>query len=177
MNYSEIKYCDIANGPGVRTSLFVSGCRRHCKNCFNAMTWDFAYGNPFDEAAHEKILKSLEPDYIEGLTILGGEPFEIENQRGLLPFIRKVKETYPDKTIWAFSGNTLEEIREGHAHCEVTDELLSYLDVLVDGPFVQELYSIRLRFRGSANQRILDLGKSLKMGTAVEWEDASCWEI
>lgn len=177
MNYSEIKYCDIANGPGVRTSLFVSGCRRHCKNCFNYMTWDFSYGNPFTEEVQDKVLKSLEPDYVDGLTLLGGEPFEPENQRELVKFVKKVRMRFPEKSIWAFSGNTLEEIQEGHAHCEVTEELLSHIDVLVDGPFIQDLYDIRLRFRGSSNQRILDLKKSLQQGAAVAWEDSSKWNI
>lgn len=177
MNYSEIKYCDIANGPGVRTSLFVSGCRRHCKNCFNYMTWDFSYGNLFTVEVQEKILKSLEPDYVDGLTLLGGEPFEPENQAGLLDFVRQVRKRYPEKSIWAFSGNTLEEILNGQAHCEVTEELLSYLDVLVDGPFIQDLYDIRLRFRGSSNQRILDVQKSLQQKEAVEWKDTSEWNI
>lgn len=175
MNYSEIKYCDIANGPGVRTSLFVSGCRRHCKNCFNYMTWDFQYGNPFTEEVQEQILKSLEPEYVDGLTLLGGEPFEPENQRELVKFVRKVRDRFPKKNIWAFSGNTLEEILDGPAHCEVTEEFLSYLDVLVDGPFVQELYDIRLRFRGSSNQRILDLKQSLQQGSAVWWSDKEQW--
>ena len=177
MNYSEIKYCDIANGPGIRTSLFVSGCRRHCKNCFNYMTWDFSYGNLFTVEVQEKILKSLEPDYVDGLTLLGGEPFEPENQAGLLDFVRQVRKRYPEKSIWAFSGNTLEEILNGQAHYEVTEELLSYLDVLVDGPFIQDLYDIRLRFRGSSNQRILDVQKSLQQKEAVEWKDTSEWNI
>lgn len=176
MNYSEIKYCDIANGPGIRTSLFVSGCRRHCKNCFNQMTWDFGYGSAFTEEVKEKIFESLEPEYVDGVTLLGGEPFEPENQRGLLPFVKELKQRFPHKSIWAFSGNTLEEILKGRAHCEVTDELLSLLDVLVDGPFVQELYDISLQFRGSTNQRILDLKESLKEGTPILWRDAS-WNI
>jgi anaerobic ribonucleoside-triphosphate reductase activating protein len=171
MNYSEIKYYDIANGVGVRTTLFVSGCRRHCKNCFNAMTWDFAAGQPFTEEVQNKILDSLAPAYVSGLTLLGGEPFEPENQRGLIDFVREVRRRYPDKTIWAFSGNTLEEIQSGHAHCEVTDELLSYIDVLVDGAFVEELHDITLRFRGSANQRLLDLPKTLAQGKAVWWDE------
>ena len=171
MNYAEIKYYDIANGPGVRISLFVSGCRHHCKNCFNQETWDFNYGHLFDEDVQNKILEQLGKSYIQGLTLLGGEPFEIENQRGLLPFIRKVKELYPNKSIWAFSGSVWEQIVSGNAHCEVTDELLSYLDVLVDGPFIQELYDISLRFRGSRNQRLLDVQKSLMSKQPVEWVD------
>lgn len=171
MNYAEIKMYDIANGPGVRISLFVSGCRRHCKNCFNQATWDFGYGKPFDDEVQQRILDQLSKGYIKGLTLLGGEPFEVENQYGLLPFIRKVKELYPKKTIWAFSGYTFEELLNGKGHTEVTDELLSYLDVLVDGPFVQELYDISLRFHGSRNQRTLNVPESLKQRCAVEWKD------
>ncbi|MDD6467382.1 MAG: anaerobic ribonucleoside-triphosphate reductase activating protein [Erysipelotrichaceae bacterium] len=172
MNYAEIKWYDIANGPGVRVSLFVSGCRRHCKNCFNSAAWDFHYGKPFDDSVQQQILDHLANDYIQGITLLGGEPFEAENQRELLPFLKKIKQQFPDKTIWAFSGNVWEEITSGNAHCEVTEELLSYLDVLVDGPFVQELYDISLRFRGSSNQRILDVQKSLQASCPVEWVDA-----
>lgn len=170
MNYSTIKYCDIANGPGVRTSLFVSGCRRHCKNCFNSVAWDFQYGDPFTEKVQEMLIESMRPVYIDGLTVLGGEPFEPENQRGLLPFIRKVRKELPEKNIWMFSGNTLEEIREGSAHCEVTDELLELIDVLVDGPFVQELYDISLQFRGSKNQRLIDMKKTRETGEITWWE-------
>ena len=171
MNYAEIKYFDIANGPGVRISLFVSGCRRGCKNCFNQSAWDFNAGKLFDETVEQQILEQLSKSYIQGITLLGGEPFEPENQRGLLPFIRKVKALYPNKSIWAFSGNTWEELTSGHAHYEVTDELLSYLDVLVDGPFIQDLYDISLRFRGSRNQRLLDVKESIKNGCAIEWVD------
>lgn len=171
MNYSEIKYFDIANGPGVRISLFVSGCRKGCKNCFNRSAWDFNAGSLFDETVEAKIFEQLSKDYIKGITLLGGEPFEFENQRGLLPFVRRLKKQFPTKNIWAFSGNTWEELTSGPAHCEVTDELLSYVDVLVDGPFVQELYDISLRFRGSSNQRLLDVQKSLQVNCAVEWVD------
>ena len=174
MNYATIKYCDIANGTGVRTSLFVSGCRRHCPECFNAVAWDFGYGLPFDKAVRNEILGSLAPDYINGLSLLGGEPFEPENQRALLPFLRRVKAAYPGKTIWAFSGFTLEEMQQdgSHPRCEVTDELLSLLDVLVDGPFLLEQKDIRLRFRGSANQRILDVPRSLAAGEALWWDSS-----
>ncbi len=171
MNYSEIKYCDIANGPGIRTSLFVSGCRLRCKNCFNYTAWDFEAGEPFTQEVRERIYKSLEPAYVDGVSLLGGEPFEWENQRGLLPFVREVKEKFPAKSVWAFSGNTFEAITAGKAHCEVTDELLSYINVLVDGPFVQELYDISLRFRGSSNQRLLDVRESLRQKMAVWWKD------
>lgn len=169
MKYAAIKSCDIANGPGVRVSLFVSGCRHHCKDCFNPETWDFAYGQPFDEAVMEHILALMAPDYIRGITYLGGEPFEPENQRVLVPFVRRVRETYPQKTVWAFSGFTLEELRtEGsHPRCEATDELLSMLDVLVDGRFVEALKDISLRFRGSSNQRLIDMKKTLASGEIV----------
>lgn len=173
MNYAAIKTCDIANGPGVRVSLFVSGCRHHCKDCFNPETWDFAYGKPFDEAVMDKILAMLAPAYIRGITYLGGEPFEPENQRELLPFIKNVKVLYPNKTIWCYTGNNLEhEIwQPGPGRCEVTDEFLQYIDVLVDGDFVQDQYDISLRFRGSSNQRIIDMNKTRAAGRVVLWQD------
>lgn len=166
MNYATIKYCDIANGEGVRTSLFVSGCRRHCPNCFNAVAWDFNYGEPFTKEVRNKILESLAPGYINGLSLLGGEPFEPENQRALVPFLRRVRAQYPEKNIWSFSGFTYEELTTDGAYprCEVTDEMLSLLDVLVDGRFVEELKDISLRFRGSSNQRLIDLNASRKAG-------------
>ena len=181
MNYAEIKYYDIANGPGVRTSLFVSGCRRHCRNCFNTCTWSFDYGKPFTQEVQDEILSSLDSDYIDGLTILGGEPFEPENQKALLPFVKRVKEMYPDKPLWVFSGNVFEEMTEGrgggegaehlpegHARCEATDEFLSCIDVLVDGPFIEEQKDISLQFRGSRNQRILDMKETLRIGSPVK---------
>lgn len=171
MHYSEIKYCDIANGPGIRTSLFVSGCRRHCKNCFNSMTWDFSFGKPFSPEMIKTIYKSLEPDYVDGLTILGGEPMEPENQQALLPFLKETKRLFPKKTIWLYSGNTWEELTEGIAHHNVTDELLRCIDVLVDGPFIEEQKDITLRFRGSANQRILDVSASLSAKCPILWSD------
>ena len=166
MYYGEIKNCDIANGEGVRVTLFVSGCTNHCKNCFQPQTWDFSYGQPFTEETERHLLDLLAPSYINGLTLLGGEPFEPENQRTLVPFLRRVRETCPDKTIWGFSGFTYEELtREGaYCHCEVTDEMLSLLDVLVDGRFVQELKDISLRFRGSSKQRLIDLNASRAAG-------------
>ena len=141
MHYGEIKNCDIANGEGVRVTLFVSGCTNHCEHCFQPQTWDFDYGQPFTSETEQQLLDLLAPPYIQGLTLLGGEPFEPENQRVLVPFVRRVRETYPQKTVWAFSGFTLEELRtEGsHPRCEATDELLSMLDVLVDGRFVEAL--------------------------------------
>lgn len=172
MNYAEIKYCDIANGIGVRTSLFVSGCTHHCENCFNKETWDFKFGKPFDIDTEQKILQSLKPSYIDGLSLLGGEPFEPVNQRGLVGLLKRVKEEYPEKTVWCYTGYTLESdlLSESRARCEVTDEMLSYIDVLVDGEFVQELYDISLRFRGSSNQRLIDVKKTLEAGKTVLWE-------
>ncbi len=166
MYYGEIKNCDIANGEGVRVTLFVSGCTNHCKNCFQPQTWDFTYGKPFTAETEEELLALLAPDYINGLTLLGGEPFEPENQRALVPFLRRVRRQYPHKTIWGFSGFTYEELtQEGtHCRCEVTDEMLSLLDVLVDGRFVEELKDISLRFRGSRNQRLIDLTASRAAG-------------
>ena len=153
MNYANIKFCDIANGTGVRTSLFVSGCRRHCPECFNAVAWDFAYGQPFDKAARNKILGSLAPDYISGLSLLVGEPFEPENQRALVPFLHDVRVLYPQKTIWCYTGFTYEEILADKR----MSMILPYLDVIVDGPFVQALRDPELLFRGSSNQRIIYL--------------------
>lgn len=166
MYYGEIKDCDIANGEGVRVSLFVSGCTNHCEHCFQPQTWDFGYGQPFTPETEERILSLLAPGYINGLTLLGGEPFEPENQRRLLPFVRRVREAYPKKDIWAFTGFTYEELlREGaHPHCEATEELLSLLDVLVDGRFEEALKDISLRFRGSSNQRLLDLNATRRTG-------------
>lgn len=173
MNYGEIKSCDIANGIGVRISLFVSGCTNHCKNCFQPQTWDFNFGEPFTSDTEEKILKMLEPDYIDGLTVLGGEPMEPSNQQALYPFLLKVKEKMPNKTIWVFSGFTLEEMREegGYSNCDVTEKILSIIDVLVDGRFVEELKDITLRFRGSSNQRLIDMKKTYEQGSIVLWED------
>lgn len=174
MNYSLIKWRDIADGPGIRVSLFVSGCRHHCKGCFNAETWSFTAGKPYTEAVQESILKGMEKPYILGLTLLGGEPFEPENQRELLSFVRNFKALYPAKTVWCYSGYTWEQLtgkEPSPARCEVTDELLALLDVLVDGRFVQAEHDISLRFRGSRNQRLLDVPKSLAAGQPVWWED------
>ena len=173
MYYGEIKNCDIANGIGVRVTLFVSGCTNHCEQCFQPQTWDFCYGNPFTKETENEILQMLSPDYIDGLTLLGGEPFEPANQRDLLPFVKRVKEQYPNKTIWCFTGFRLDDelLKESYARCEVTDQLLSYIDVLVDGRFVAALKDISLRFRGSSNQRLIDLPKTLAKGEIVEWQD------
>lgn len=173
MNYATIKYCDIANGEGVRTSLFVSGCRRHCPNCFNAVAWDFGYGAPFTKEIRNEILESLAPGYINGLSLLGGEPFEPENQPGLLELSRRIKAAYPEKSIWSFTGYLFDRdiLAKKLGPWEVTQELLSYLDVLVDGPFVASLKNLNLRFRGSSNQRLIDVPASLKTGAVVLWDE------
>ena len=172
MNYANIKYYDIADGEGVRTTLFVSGCTNRCKGCFQPETWDFGYGEPFTEAVQNQILESLEPSYINGLTLLGGEPFEPSNQAALLPFLRRVKARFPDKDIWAFTGFVYDRdlVAGGRKHTGFTDEMLSYIDILVDGPFVEDEKDISLQFRGSANQRIIDLNKTRASGEVVIWE-------
>ena len=162
MNYGEIKKTDIANGEGVRVTLFVSGCKIHCPGCFNSCTWDFEYGNPFTPEVQEEVIQALKPEYISGLTVLGGEPFELENQKELAKFLSLVKRTYPEKTIWCYTGYIYDVDllpSDGKRHCDVTEEMLSYIDVLVDGPFMQDLKDITLKFRGSRNQRILELKK------------------
>ena len=174
MYYGNIKYKDIANGTGVRTSLFVSGCTHHCKGCFNPETWDFSYGKPFTRETEDEIIESLKPAFIKGITVLGGEPFEPENQKALFPFIKRLREELPDKTVWFFSGYTYEHLTGKSAckrcRCEVTDELLELTDVLVDGEFVEEKKNISLRFRGSSNQRIIDLNETRKQGEIVMWD-------
>lgn len=172
MYYGEIKKCDIANGEGVRVSLFVSGCTHHCPGCFNEATWDFHYGKEFTEETEKELLDALEPSYINGLSLLGGEPFEPENQKALVPFLRTVKERYPGKNIWCYSGYLYDSqlLSESRARCEYTDEMLSMIDVLVDGRFVESLKDITLVFRGSSNQRIIDVKKSLESGDVVLWE-------
>jgi anaerobic ribonucleoside-triphosphate reductase activating protein len=159
MNYGNIKKTDVSNGEGVRVSLFVSGCRNHCKGCFNQETWNFSFGRPFTPETETKLLQDLAPDYIAGLSVLGGEPFEEENQCMLLPFLRKVRETYPKKTIWCYTGYVYDKdlLKDGRKHCRATDEMLALIDVLVDGPFIEEQRDISLQFRGSRNQRILRL--------------------
>ena len=174
MHYGAIKTCDIANGEGIRTTLFVSGCRNRCKGCFQPETWAFDYGKPFDRAAAEEIFLSLENPSVRGVSILGGEPMERENQIDLLPFLRELKERFPHKTVWLYTGNLYEELTCGvgmHEKCiEVTAELLSYVDILVDGRFVEEEKQLGLRFRGSANQRIIDMNKTRESGSIVIWE-------
>lgn len=173
MHYGEIKNCDIANGIGVRVSLFVSGCTNHCEGCFQPETWDFNYGNDFTEETENRILEMLAPDYICGLTVLGGEPFEPENQRVLVDFLRKVRRKYPEKSIWCFTGFTLEMLEtEGtNCHCEATEEMLSLIDVLVDGRFDKNKKNISLRFRGSENQRLIDLNLTRECGTLTLWNE------
>ena len=172
MHYAAIKNCDIANGPGVRVSLFVSGCTHHCKGCFNAVAWDFAYGQPFTQETIGELLELLKPSYIKGLTLLGGEPFEPQNQGPIVELLRQVKQRYPEKSIWAFSGYLFEKITSGTlGPWDTTREYLGYLDVLVDGPFVEEKKNLSLRFRGSENQRIIDVPRSLSTGEIVLWQD------
>ena len=173
MNYASIKDCDIANGPGVRVTLFVSGCTHHCKGCFNQEAWDFNYGQPFTHETIDQILNILKPSYVRGLTLLGGEPFEPQNQGPIVELLRQIKAVYPEKSIWAFSGFLFDrDILSGRlGDWEKTKEYLSYLDVLVDGPFVESKKDLMLRFRGSSNQRLIDVPKSLAAGTVVEWED------
>ena len=172
MNYATIKNCDIANGPGVRVSLFVSGCTHRCPGCFNEVAWDFGYGLPFTEETEDQILAMLAPDHIQGITLLGGEPFEPQNQPALVKLLRRIKARYPNKSIWAFSGYLFEDLLEGWVgDGAVCREFLSYLDVLVDGPFIQSQKNLMLRFRGSENQRIIDVPKSLEQNTIVHWKD------
>ncbi len=164
MHYGNIKKYDIADGEGVRVTLFVSGCRVHCPGCFQKQTWDFLFGNEFTKETENEIIKYLKEEYIDGLTILGGEPFEPENQRELVKLLRRVKKELPNKTIWSYSGYVLEQnLLEGkNKHIEVTDEILSMLDVLVDGPFLEEKKNISLAFRGSENQRVINMKETLK---------------
>lgn len=176
MNWSEIKTNDIANGEGVRTSLFVSGCRHHCKNCFNEVTWDFGYGNLFTEETMEQIFESVDHYWINGLSLLGGEPFEPENQKVLLPFLIMFKERFPDKDVWCYTGFTLEEIigcsgKVSRACTDISKEMLSLIDVLVDGPYVDRLHNITLKFRGSENQRVIDIKESIKRNKVVLYLD------
>jgi len=173
MHYGAVKNTDIANGAGVRVSLFVSGCRNRCKGCFQPETWSFTYGSEFTDETADQIIDMLKPAYIQGLTILGGDPFEPENQRDLLPFIKRVRETYPDKDIWMFSGYTFEELTGGNPHCAIgeTPEILKNIDILIDGRFEENLRNLSLQFRGSSNQRIIDIHKTLDSGEITLWGD------
>lgn len=172
MNYAEIKYCDVANGPGVRTSLFVSGCSHHCPGCFNEIAWDFNYGKPFTQDTIDSIIESLKPDYIQGLTLLGGEPFEYSNQKGLLPLVRQVRKVLPQKDIWCFTGFLFDKdiIENMCKKWKETNELLSYIDVLVDGRFVEELKNLNLKFKGSENQRTILVNESLKSSNVILYD-------
>ncbi len=172
MRYCNIKPCDIADGPGVRVSLFVSGCTHHCPGCFNRVAWDFDAGEPFTGETEDALITALSKSYIAGLTLLGGEPMEKVNQRALVGFVRRVREALPEKSIWCYTGYVLEPdllAETGRARCEVTDELLSCIDVLVDGPYVEALHDITLLFRGSSNQRLIDMRKTRETGTVVLW--------
>ena len=172
MNYSELKLFDVANGPGIRVTLYVSGCTHHCNGCFNTVTWDFNSGKPFDEAVMDKIIDAMKASYIAGITILGGEPFEYVNQEGLLPLLKKVKETYPEKDVWCFTGYLFDKdiIDVMTKESPYTSELLKYIDVIVDGPFIEEQRNLMLKFKGSENQRTIDVQKSLEAGYVIERE-------
>ncbi len=171
MFYANIKKHDVANGVGVRVSLFVSGCTHRCKGCFNAEAWDFSYGSPFTKQTEEEILLALDHEYIAGLSLLGGEPFEPCNQRALLPLLREFRSRYPQKDVWCYTGYTMDAdlAAGGKAHCEATDEMLSLIDVLVDGEFVEVLKDLKLKFRGSSNQRIIDVPATLRTGEIRLW--------
>lgn len=173
MNYAAIKKYDVANGPGVRVSLFVSGCTHHCPGCFNKETWDFNYGSPFDSDVMNEVIKALEPSYIRGFTLLGGEPFEYSNQQGVLPLLREIKNRFPHKDIWCFTGYDFEKDILGNMvnKWPETNEMLSYIDVLVDGEFVESLKNLSLRFRGSSNQRLIQVQESLASNSVVLWDD------
>ena len=172
MNYADIKRVDVANGEGVRVSVFVSGCNHHCKGCFNECAWDFNYGNKFTDEQEEEVMKDLDHDYISGLTLLGGEPLEPVNQEGLLPLVKKAKEKFPDKKIWCYTGFDFEKDVVGKMakENETTKELLKYIDVIVDGKFEEDKKDLKLKFRGSSNQRILDVQESLKENKPVEYK-------
>lgn len=173
MNYADIKNYDTANGPGVRVSIFVSGCTHQCKGCFNKEAWDFNYGKEFNEERENEVLKALEPNYIKGLSLLGGEPLEPQNQKGLIPVVKKAKEKYPNKKIWCYSGYLFDKdiIENMSKKYDQTNEILKYIDYIVDGEFKEELKNPSLRFKGSSNQRIIDVQKSLQENKIVLWEE------
>lgn len=179
MNYATIKKHDIANGPGVRVSLFVSGCSHHCPGCFNPETWDFNYGQPFTSDVINEIIQAMEPSYIHGFTLLGGEPFEHKNQQGVLPLLKEIKTRFPNKDIWCYTGYDFQNDILGKMAetWEETKEMLSYLDILVDGEFVEAKKDLSLRFRGSSNQRIIDVQKSLKGNEIILWDDSHDFSI
>ena len=173
MNYANIKTYSIENGTGVRVSLFVSGCTHHCKGCFNSVAWDFQYGQAYTLETEQEILQALAPDYIRGLSLLGGEPMEPENQHGLLELAKRAKALHPEKSIWCYTGDVYEDLVDAASprHTEETDELLGLIDVLVDGPYIDSLHDITLRFRGSSNQRVIDMNETRKTGEVVLWKD------
>lgn len=175
MNYAAVKTHDVANGPGVRVSLFVSGCEHYCKGCFNSEAWDFSYGKPFTEETEEEIIRALSPDYIKGFSLLGGEPFHPANQKTLVPFLKRIKDIYPEKTIWCYTGYLYDEelLGTGVAATEDAEKMLRYIDVLVDGRFVEEKKNLNLRFRGSENQRIINVPETLSLGKTVFWDGIS----
>ena len=174
MYYAAIKKNDIANGEGIRTTLFVSGCRNRCKNCFQPQTWAFDYGSPFTDEVAEEIFSTFKNSVVKGITLLGGEPMEPENQRGLLPFLKEFKSRFPEKTVWLYTGNLYEEltgeIPNHPKRLDITDEILSLVDILVDGRYIEEQKSLGLRFRGSANQRVIDMNKTRAKGSIVIWD-------
>ena len=172
MNYATIKKCDVANGPGVRVSLFVSGCSHHCKGCFNQEAWDYNYGNEFTNKEETEVMNALKPEYIEGLSLLGGEPLDLKNQEGLLPIVKKAKELYPEKPIWCYTGYLFDKqvMGEMAQTNETTNELLKYIDYVVDGQFVETLKNPSLKFRGSSNQRIIDVQKTLENKEITLWD-------
>ena len=170
MYYGALKKTDVANGEGVRVTLFVSGCTHHCKNCFNQETWNFCYGKPFTKETEDEIIEALKPSYISGLTLLGGEPMEPQNQAALLPLLKRVRETFgKTKNIWCYTGYTLETdlLKPSRARCEYTDEMLKNIDTLVDGEFIEDLKNLMLKFRGSSNQRIINVPETLKLNEVV----------
>lgn len=173
MYYGEIKKLDVANGIGIRTTLFVSGCTNHCEKCFQPQTWDFHYGQEFTRETEDTLIESLRPPFVRGLTLLGGEPFEPDNQRALLPVLRRIRAELPGKDVWAFTGFELDRElwQESYARCEATDELLSLIDVLVDGRYVEALRDLALHFRGSSNQRVIDMNRTREAGEIVLWEE------
>lgn len=175
MHFGQIKTADSANGLGIRLTLFVSGCTNHCKGCFQPQTWDFNYGLEFTKEYEDYILKELSKPFYDGLTLLGGEPFEPENQRALVKLLRRIKQELPERTIWSFTGFVMDRdlVPGGRKHCEVTDEMLSMLDMLIDGPFIEEKKNISLRFRGSENQRIIDMNETRKQGKIIIWQGAN----
>ena len=179
MNYAEIKNLDIANGPGLRVSLFVSGCTHHCKGCFNPESWDFNYGQPFTEATEQELLRLLDNEHIRGLSLLGGEPFEPANQAVLAPFLQRMKAKFPHKVVWCYSGYDFEKdmLTGNLGPWEITEQMLNCIDVLVDGEFVIDLKNPNLRFRGSANQRVILVQESLKEDKIVQWDDGEGLEL